>query len=167
MKINPVVLYAFLVVVCVAFIVPTVMLGCATTKTTVTDPATGTVSVTDSYNLNTDQITSLVGIGSNVWGIINGAQTAQTTTTATPAPTTLDYINEGIQAVQLIMSAFKAPQTYKESEVQAEAVKIALAAYKEAGQFPPVVDIAKLVAARKFPTEKALIAFGKTGKLAE
>lgn len=119
--------------------------GSTTTDTTATTDSSGattstTTTSTTEYDLGTDQLTSLVGIASNVWNIISNVIDATKT-----------------QRVKALT----------ETEVHKAAVEIAIAVFDKYGRFPAATDIAAYVQAGTKPSDTALANFAASGSLKE
>lgn len=134
-----------------------VLAGC-TTATSVQTPD-GVTTETTSYSLNTQEISSLVGIGQTVWQIIDAAQGNETEASNDPSLT--DYVS----AITSIIGAFSGGTKSMISEqalVEAEAREVALQFYDSAGAWPKAGDVAIYVAKGARPTEADLKAFAGT-----
>lgn len=122
----------------------TMLGGCSksNTETVITETggvvSTTTTTVTETYDLNTEQLTELVTIANNVWNIVSEIiETAKTKTTLTKDTT------------------------------EKFTIKIASVCFTRYGKFPKPEHIAAYLTAGRTPTETAFVKFGITGNLIE
>lgn len=144
-----------------------------TTTTTATDPVTGVTTTTtqDSWTVNTDQLTAIVGAAAGAADVVAAYQQA----TAEPVDTSPSVQDQLLQAgleylTDYLANAGAAPVTkapMTRDVMLARSTDIAMMAFKEAGTVPGPGEIAVYVVTGSEPTEAELIEFGRTGRLAK
>lgn len=144
------------------------MLGCATSTTTTTTPTANggqTVTTTETFTLNTAQLAAVAEVASDVWGLIQQANTV--TAQAEASPSVLDAVTDAALAYVLdyLTPATKQGAPLDKAAVLAQSAEIAVRCLQETGRAPVPEHVAAFVLTRQAVTEAALIDYAKTGML--